>query len=135
MSERNAGSGRFEAVELREVRRHLWGWVVGEEDEADLVDFADAHLPEEPISDIHDRRRPIYVALDVMSTIFVQPFVRKDALAVLRYISLWEEDPKQAEEWISDYWDSIDWEAHGRDVAFDGLFPRIRKRDADSLRG
>jgi len=101
---------------VSDVRRLLWGWASGEFSEADLVDFADAHLPIEAITSVHDPKRPVFVALDVMSTIFGQPLNRRDALAVLHYLSLWETDPERAEDWIDEYWNSIDWDARLRET-------------------
>jgi len=102
---------RFEQVSLPWARRLLWAWIGEEVNEGDLVDFADDHLPSKEVEEAADPKRPIYVVLDAISTMFDQPFNRRDAMALLRYLSLWEANPEAAEHWLEEYWDSIDWEA------------------------
>jgi hypothetical protein len=100
----------FDTVDLPRARRLLWAWLGGEVEEGDLVDFADRHLPGTAVTDPADPDRPVYVVLDALSTIFGQPLNRRDAMALLRYLVLWEADPETAEDWLERYWDSIDWQ-------------------------
>src|SRR5690554_2303041 len=101
-------------IQLKDLLDVLDKWELGEVHATDVLVFAE--YVENLAGDEwhkysrHDSRSVQFGVLEALVTLHLQPILKDDIPALRQFLTLGEEAPLKAWQFIDTYWDSIEWE-------------------------